>query len=74
LDNDLLLVLGVVFVAFAIPSVISAFSESRPPRLALIFFVIGGGLLAYALSHSPTGLSFAEIPHAFARVIGRFTQ
>jgi hypothetical protein len=74
LDNDILLVLGIVILAFSIPSVISAFSESRPPRLAAILFVIGGALIAYTLSQSPNGIGFDDIPQAFARVIGRFTQ
>jgi hypothetical protein len=74
LDNDLILVLGIVIFAFSIPSVIAAFSESRPPRLAAILFVIGGGMIAYAISKTPGGIGFGDIPQVFARVIGRFTQ
>lgn len=74
LDNDLLLVGGILIFALCIPSVISAFSESRPPRLAAMFFVVGGAMIVYALSKSPGGVDFGEIPQAFARVIGRFTQ
>jgi hypothetical protein len=69
-----MLVLGVVIFAFSIPSVISAFTEGRPPRLAAILFVIGGGLIAYSISKTPGGIGFDDIPQAFARVIGRFRQ
>ena len=66
-----MLVVGIVIFAFSIPAVISAFSESRPPRLAALCFIIGGGMIAYAFSTSPGGYSFQEVPQVFARVIGR---
>jgi len=34
LDPDLFFVIGIVLIAFAIPAIISAFSESRAPRAA----------------------------------------
>lgn len=72
MTNDLFLVLGLVIGALAVPSLIGAFSESRPPRAAAIMAVISGGLLAVAIIQQPGGYSFAEIPQVFTRVIGHY--
>jgi hypothetical protein len=74
LDYDLALVLGVAIFAFTIPAIISAFTDNRTPRAAALCFVIGGGLLAYAVSNNPGGYSYQDVPQAFARVIGKYTQ
>jgi formate-dependent nitrite reductase membrane component NrfD len=66
---DQLLVIGIVIIALAIPSVLAAYSESRPPRAGALMLLIGGVLLVYALSQKPGGYSFPEIPHVFIRVL-----
>jgi len=71
LDSDLYLVIGIVVSAFAIPSVISAFSESRPPRVAALAVAVGGGLILLALWSKPGGYSPGQIPEVFARVLAR---
>ncbi len=70
MTNDTYLVIGIVVLVFAIPSVVSAFSERRPPRLAAIAVLIGGGLVALAVSQQPGGYTLEDIPRAFTRVIG----
>jgi hypothetical protein len=72
MDHDLLLVIGIVIGVLAVPALLGAYSENRPPRAAAILFLIGGGLIVTALSQSPQGYSFAEIPNVFVRVIGRY--
>jgi hypothetical protein len=74
MDSDLALVLGIVIFALAIPSIISSFSEGRPPRLAMIFFVIGGGFITYAMNQSPNQYAFNDVPQTFVRVIGRLAH
>ena len=74
IDNDLLLVIGILMAALAIPSLLSAFAESRPPRAGAILVLIAGVLIAVALSRHSAGYSFAEIPDVFIRVIGRYTN
>lgn len=74
MTNDIYLVVGIVVLVFAIPSIVSSYSESRAPRLAAIAVLIGGGLIALAVSQQPGGYTFADVPHAFARVIGAWLR
>lgn len=68
MDPDLALVTGLLLGWLAIPSMVSAFSDSRPPRASAVLFVIGGGLAIYALQAHPDGYGWADIPEAFVRV------
>jgi hypothetical protein len=72
MNTDLILVIGIILCALSLPSLLSAFSESRAPRAGAILVLIGGVLLVVALSQKPSGYTFAEIPHVFLRVIGGF--
>ena len=71
MDTDLILVIGMLFCALAIPSLLAAFSESRPPRTGAIMVLIGGVLLTVALTQKPSGYTFAEIPDVVMQVIAR---
>ena len=70
MNNDQMLVIGIVLCALSLPSLLAAYSESRAPRTGAIFLLIGGVLLVVALSRQPSGYTFAEIPDVFVRVIG----
>lgn len=72
MDADLFFAIGLVFVVLAIPAVVSAFSDSRPPRAGAILIMLGSGLIAFAVWQRPAGYSLAEIPEIFTRVIGRY--
>lgn len=72
MDTDLMLVVGLLICVLAIPSLLSAFAESRPPRSGAIMVLIGGVLLAVALTQKPSGYTFAEVPDVVFKVIGRF--
>jgi hypothetical protein len=67
---DLYLVIGIVILAFAIPSIVSALSDGRAPRVAAVMVLIGGGLVVWAVAKKPGGYTLEDIPHAFVRVIG----
>ena len=69
-----MLVIGVLLSALAIPSLLAAFSESRPPRAGAIMVLVGGILIVVALSQTPRGYTFAELPDVFLKVIGRFVN
>lgn len=74
MQNDLFLVIGIILAALALPSIVGAFSESRAPRAAAIMLMIGGGLIAVAVTQQPGGYAFADIPDAFVRVIGHYLR
>jgi len=71
MNSDLYLVVGVICGVLAFPSLLGAFSESRPPRAAAILILISGGLIVLALYNNPVGYSFGDVPIAFANVFGR---
>lgn len=71
---DLYLVIGLVVGALAIPAVISAFSEGRPPRAAAILVMISAGLILAAVLQKPGGYTMGEIPEVFAGVIRGFLR
>ncbi|MCF6232581.1 MAG: hypothetical protein L3J36_05715 [Rhodobacteraceae bacterium] len=72
MDTDLALILGLVISGFSIPSIISAMSDGRSPRVSMITILLAGGLILYALMTHPGGYSINQIPDVFFGVIGRF--
>ncbi|MFT6423876.1 MAG: hypothetical protein ACJAYH_001335 [Celeribacter sp.] len=72
MDTDLFLVIGAAVLVLALPALIGAFSEGRPPRAAAILVLIGGGLTVLAVTQNPGGYSIDEVPQALIRVIGRY--
>ncbi|MGR3343533.1 MAG: hypothetical protein ACU0DI_09985 [Paracoccaceae bacterium] len=73
MTNDFLLVLGLFFAAFSIPSFIGAYSAGQPPRAAVLFTAVGAGLISWAVYQQPNTYSLVEIPEliisVFARII-----
>lgn len=69
MSHDQILVIGIIICALAIPSLLAAYSESRPPRAGAIMVLIGGVLLTYALTQKAGGYRFEQIPHIFVQVI-----
>jgi hypothetical protein len=74
MDTDLILVIGIVVLVLSFPSLLSSFSESRAPRAGAIMLLIGGVLVAVALTQHTAGYRFAEIPDLFVRVVGRYIR
>jgi hypothetical protein len=72
MDTDLFLVIGAAVLVLALPALIGAFSEGRPPRAAAILVLIGGGLVVLAVTQNPGGYSVDEVPQALIRIIGRY--
>jgi hypothetical protein len=70
MNTDLALVVGLVVFVLSAPSIVSAVSEGRAPRTAMIALVVGGGLVLYALTQKPSGYRIADIPEVFVKVIG----
>jgi hypothetical protein len=71
MDTDLALVIGLLLGALAIPSILAALSDGRPPRVGAVFIAMSAGLIGYALLLRPGGFGPADVPMAFFNVLGR---
>ncbi|MDP4033275.1 MAG: hypothetical protein Q8P60_10565 [Pseudorhodobacter sp.] len=71
MNSDLYLVIGLTLGALAIPSLLSAYSDSRAPRAGAVLLLIAGVLVVLAVTGKPGGYAINDIPQAFFRVIGR---
>lgn len=74
MDTDLILVVGIVALVLAVPTLLSAWVDGALPRGAAFLVLLGGGMIAFALTHHAGGYSFAGLPQVFARVIGRWVN
>ncbi len=74
MDSDLFLVIGMVLFILAIPALISAFSESNPPRMAAGLFLVGGTMIAVAVMTRPGGYAFSDVPGVVVEVIARIVN
>ena len=72
MDTDLYLTVGVVLAALTIPSLLSAWTEVRPPRIGAIMLIAAGALIVAALTQKPGGYTFAQATQAMASVVGRY--
>ncbi len=72
MDIDLIFVVGVVVAAFAIPSLVSAFSDRRWPKQAALMLLIGGGAIAYAMQENPGVYGLSTIDDVVVDVVGRY--
>jgi len=73
-DPDLLFIIGCVIGVMTIPSLLSAFSEGRPPRGGAVTALMAGALIAYAVSLKPTGYAIGDIPQVFQVVVNRYLR
>jgi hypothetical protein len=71
MDADLALVIGLVVAVFAIPAMVSAYSEGRAPRVASFAVLVAGGLVVWAVTSKPGGYTLSDIPDAIISVVGR---
>lgn len=72
MDLELIFVLGCVVTAFAIPAIVSAFSDGRTPRYPALIILIGVVMISYEVNGRPGAFNFDTLPDVFAKVIGRY--
>ncbi|MFD1194839.1 hypothetical protein ACFQ3C_09175 [Seohaeicola saemankumensis] len=72
MDTDLALVIGLFVLCFSAPSIVSAISDGRAPRIAMVTLLIGGGLTLFALTQKPGGYRIDDIPGVVIKVIADF--
>ena len=73
-DFDLLLTVGIVLLVLSVPSLLSAWVESRAPRLGSIMVIAALGMIVTALVTKPGGYAFNDVPGVMVKVIGGFFQ
>lgn len=72
MDTDMALILGLLLLCLSIPSILSALSDRRAPRMGA-FLVLGGvGLILWAAILHPGGYRPADVPEVFLSVLARF--
>ena len=72
MDTDLALVIGLAVLCLSAPSIVSASSDGRAPRTALLTLLIGGGMTLYALTQKPGGYRVDDVPGVIIKVIADF--
>lgn len=72
MDADLAMASGLVLGVFSVPSLLSALSEARKPRVGALVLVIAGGMIIWAISQKPGGYTLAELPAVILDVMARY--
>lgn len=74
MDTDLVLTVGIVLLVLAVPSLLSAWAESRAPRTGAVMSIAALGLIILALYQKPGGYAFNQVPDVMVTVIGRLFE
>lgn len=74
LDNDLILVLGMLIGLLSLPAGLSAYAERRTPVFALVSAVIGGAMIYYAYTSEPGGYTWEQIPYVVTEIVARLIR
>ena len=74
MDYDMILVLGMAIALAGVPPLLSAYSSGQPPRLAMVLFVLGAGMISWASLGKPGGYDFEMLPDVVLGVVGRFVN
>ena len=72
MNPDLAMLIGIVLGVFTVPSIMSAISDGRAPRVAAFTMIAAGVLILWAVTNKPGGYSFSELPDVLVRVIARY--
>lgn len=73
-NPDLMLTVGIVLLVLSLPSLLSAWVESRAPRMGAIMVIAALGLIIGALLTNPGGYAFNKLPGVMIKVVGGFFQ
>lgn len=72
MSMDLTFVAGCITLFFAIPAIVSAYSDGRTPRYPAMIVMIGGVMVFYAVSQRPGAYTLETLPDVFLRVVAHF--
>ena len=71
MDPDVIIVAGMVTVIIGITAFVSAFADRRWPWVALVFFLVGGATITYAVRENPGFYAIDRLDEPVFNVIGR---
>ena len=71
MDTDLLLTVGILLLVLSVPSLLSAWVESRVPRMGAIMAVASLGMIVAALMYNPGGYAFQQVPGVIIKTVMR---
>lgn len=74
MDTDLLLTIGIVLIVLTLPSLLSAWTEGRPPRIGAIMLIAAAALIVVAITGRPGGYAFNEVPQTMLTVFSRYVN
>ena len=69
---DTYFVLGLAILVLAVPAIAGALKRGDVPRVPAIMLLIGGVLVAAAVSAKPESYSITDIPHVVDSVVTRW--
>ncbi len=72
MDTDLVLTLGLLLGVLSIPSLFSAWTESRAPRIGAIMIIVAIAMIVAAVTTRPGGYAFNEVPDVIMNVVSRY--
>ena len=72
--TDLIIVVGIISIVLAVPTLLSSWVDGSAPRVGAILVLIGGVLIVVALTQHGHSYTFDEMPGVFMRVINRFIK
>jgi formate-dependent nitrite reductase membrane component NrfD len=72
MDTDLVLTVGIVLLVLSVPALLSAWAESRAPRMGAIMAIAALGMILAALLVKPGGYAFNQVPGVMIDVVARF--
>ena len=71
MDTDLLLTVGILLLVLSLPSLLSAWVESRAPRMGAIMAIAALGMISAALIYNPGGYAFEQVPGVMLNTVMR---
>lgn len=74
MQADLMMVIGVTVIFFAIPAFVSAWSDREAPRFAALSAFLGTALCFYATTVKPGGFPLSDVPMAFVNVVAQILR
>lgn len=72
MDFDLIFVAGLIIAAFSIPALVSAFSDRRFPKGALVALIVGGVMVFYPAQQRPGNYTLDTVDDVFVSVVARY--